>query len=41
MNFLGAAKFEKIDDTLNTHVRKYTKNIPKNLEKYLYNIMRN
>lgn len=36
--FLGATKLKKINDTLNNHVRKYTKKIPKKLEKYLYNI---
>jgi hypothetical protein len=36
--FLGATKLKKKNDTLNRHVRKYTKSIPKNLEKYLYNI---
>jgi site-specific recombinase XerD len=36
--FLGTTKLIKINDTLNTHVRKYTKKIPKKLEKYLYNI---
>ena len=36
--FLGATKLKKINDTLNTHVRKYEKKIPKKLEKYLYNI---
>ena len=36
--FLGATKLKKINDTLNTHVREYTKKIPKKLEKYLYNI---
>ena len=36
--FLGTTKLTKIDDTLNTHVRKYEKKIPKKLEKYLYNI---
>lgn len=36
--FLGATKLKNINDTLNTHVGKYTKSIPKKLEKYLYNI---
>ncbi len=36
--FLGATKLKKINDTLNTHVRKYSGKIPKKLEKYLYNI---
>lgn len=36
--FLGATKLDKISDTLNVHVREYTKKIPKKLEKYLYNI---
>ena len=36
--FLGATKLTKINDTLNTHIREYTKKIPKKLEKYLYNI---
>ncbi len=36
--FLGATKFKKINNKLNCHVRKYTKRIPKKLEKYLYNI---
>ena len=36
--FLGTTKLKKIDDTLNRHVRKYEKKIPKKLEKYLYNI---
>ena len=36
--FLGTTKLIKINDTLNTHVREYTKKIPKKLEKYLYNI---
>ena len=36
--FLGATKLKKINYELNTHVRKYTKRIPKKLEKYLYNI---
>ncbi len=36
--FLGASKLEKINDTLNIHIRKYEKSIPKKLEKYLYNI---
>ena len=36
--FLGASKLTEIDDTLNSNVRKYEKNIPKKLEKYLYNI---
>ena len=35
--FLGATKLKKINP-LNTHVREYTKKIPKKLEKYLYNI---
>lgn len=36
--FLGATKLEKINETLNTHVREYKKSIPKKVEKYLYNI---
>ena len=36
--FLGATKLIKINDKLNGNVRKYTKKIPKKLEKYLYNI---
>ena len=36
--FLGATKLNKVSDTLNIHVRKYTKKLPKKLEKYLYNI---
>jgi len=36
--FLGATKLEKINENLNTHVRKYTKTIHQTLEKYLYNI---
>lgn len=35
--FLGAHKLKKIKN-LNCHVRKYKKPIPKNLEKYLYDI---
>ena len=38
MIFLGATKLEKINENLNTHVRKYTKTIHQTLEKYLYNI---
>ena len=37
-DFLGTPKLIKINDTLNVHVRKYEKKIPKKLEKYLYNI---
>ena len=37
-DFLGATKLEKINENLNTHIRKYTNTIPKTLEKYLYNI---
>ena len=36
--FLGATKLKKINYKLNMNVRKYTKRIPKKLEKYLYNI---
>jgi hypothetical protein len=36
--FLGATELKQIDETLNTHIRKYDKDIPKELEKYLYNI---
>ena len=37
-DFLGATKLKKINKTLNAHIRKYDKDIPKKLEKYLYNI---
>lgn len=37
-NFLGATKLEKLNENLDTHIRKYKKPIPKTLEKYLYNI---
>ena len=36
-DFLGAAKLKQIKN-LDRHVRKYTKKIPKSLEKYLYDI---
>lgn len=36
--FLGGTELKNIDETLNTHIRTYHKDIPKKLEKYLYNI---
>lgn len=37
-NFLGTYSLENIDINLDVHIREYKKNIPKKLEKYLYNI---
>jgi hypothetical protein len=36
--FLGASRIDKINDTVDVHVREYAKPIPKILEKKLYNI---
>jgi len=37
-SFLGAKKLNKINENLDTHIIKYNKQIPKILEKKLYNI---
>lgn len=36
--FLGTHKLEKINESVDTHIRKYKKFIPQKLEKRLYNI---
>ena len=36
--FLGASKLKKVDESLNSHIRRYNKKIPSGLERYLYNI---